>query len=275
MTDMPAPRATNRLWQRGILPARPGKCIYERAYIQPRTSNTQPFSSDWDALTAKSLANYRIDRIVLTGYFECEQHPESICAWRLQNGCSFLCLKSIGNGVAVLVNTSADDSLGALTKSDASVAFCRYLLGPATRIGEHSFAYGQQVMLPASDMELKFAGQKQFWVQSCDGRKNQAAIADSFLLVPGSGGIGWIKTLTRPVRYAGINLSEGETDMTRPTSREVASAAGRIFLPDASGKIAEAELVSDKDYKPVWKIFAWIIIALLLVEPAVANRLKR
>jgi len=36
-----------------------------------------------------------------------------------------------------------------------------------------------------------------------------------------------------------------------------------------------AEILGEKKRRPIWKMFAWIIILLLLVEPAVANRLKR
>jgi hypothetical protein len=38
---------------------------------------------------------------------------------------------------------------------------------------------------------------------------------------------------------------------------------------------AKAGAFSDKEYNPIWNIFAWLIIALLLLEPAIANRLKR
>jgi hypothetical protein len=216
-----------------------------------------------------------MDKIPLTGYLRCKPHPESICVWRLQNGVGFIYARHLGNGTAILVNTSIDDSLGSLTKSTASVAFCRYLLGPTNRISQHSFTCDERVILPASQMELKFAKDKQFWVENPDGRKSQAAIADSLLIVPKAASIGWVRTLTKPKRYAGINLAEGETDMAKPNHEQVARVMDRAFVSTTDQSTAQVGAFSDKDYNPIWNIFAWIIIALLLVEPAIANRLKR
>lgn len=273
MTDDPSRQVVEQLWGQDVLPALPGRCIREAAYIQPRACDNHPLGMD--KFAAKSLSNYRIDKIVLTGYLECEQHTESICVWRLQNGSGFVFLKPLGNGVAILVNTSVDDSLGSLTKSNASIAFCQYLLGQSNRISEHSFACGERVMLPASDMEVRSTRQKQFWVETCDGRKREVDLVESLLLVPNPAGIGWVKTLNKPTRYAGINLPDGETDMTKPTVQEVASVMGRVFRPQIGQDTATAEIFGDKEYKPIWNIFAWLIIALLLAEATIANRLKR
>jgi hypothetical protein len=217
-----------------------------------------------------------VDRIVLKGYFECEQHSEGVCAWQLQNGLGFIYAKRIGNGAAVLVNTSIDDSLGSLTKSNASLAFCRYLLGQNTQIGEHSFRCDERVMLPASEEEIQLGEREEFWVELCDGRRCRAAMSQFSLLVSDPGGVGWVRTLAKPVRHAGVNVAVGETDMTRPALGQVANLADKIFLgKQRAGSDAATAALMDKDYRSLWKIFAWVIIALLLVEPAIANRLKR
>jgi len=273
VTEEPSSKAAKQLWDEGVLAALPRRCFRERAYPEPRPCGSGLLGMD--NVAAKSLTNYRIDRIVLTGYLECEQHPESSCLWRLQNGFGFVYFKRLGRGTAVLVNTSVDDSLGSLTKSNASVAFCRYLLGQTNQIGEYCFARDERVMLPAYDMEATVGGRRQFWVETCDGRKRRAALAESFLLVPNPGGIGWVKTLTKPARYAGVNLPGGETDMTKPAVEDVAKVMNRIFSPDGRQGTAAAEIVGEKKRRPIWKMFVWIIILLLLVEPAVANRLKR
>jgi hypothetical protein len=148
-------------------------------------------------------------------------------------------------------------------------------MGQSTQIGQHRFVCDEQIMLPASDMELKFAEEKEYWVQTCDGEDNRAAITESFLLVPDAHGIGWVRTLGKPFRYAGVNLPNGETNMAKPTSGEIANVVNRAFAPTATQEVTKAQALSDKEYKPLWKIFAWIIIVILLVEPAVANKLKR
>jgi len=273
MTDEPASAVVSRLWEQDVLAALPGRCIREQAYIQ-RSACGEHFPI-MDEFVAKSLSNYRINRILLTGYLQCQQHPESVCLWRLQNGPGFLFFRRLGNGVAILVNTSADDSLGSLTKSSVSIAFCRYLLGQDNRIGEHSFTCDERVVLPASDMEVRSIGQQEFWVETCDGKKLAVDLAESFLWVPRPAGIGWVKTLNRPVRYAGVNLPHGETDMTRPPAPEVSRAMNRAFQHPAKQDAAATELFGNKNYRPIWSIVAWLIIVLLLVEPTIANRLKR
>ncbi len=273
VTEEPSSEAAKRLWDEGVLAAIPRRFFRERAYLEPRPCNEQ--SLGIDNVAAKVLTNYRVDRIVLTGYFDCEQHPGSSCLWRLQNGFGFVYLKRLDSGSSVFVNTSVDDSLGALTKSNASVAFCRYLLGQTSQIGEYCFGCDERVMLPAYDMKAASDGRKQFWVETCDGRKRRAALAESLLVVSDSDGIGWVKTLSKPIRYAGVNLPKGETDMTKPVVDEVAKIMHRMFTPDRRQDTAAAELLPEKKQRPVWKMFAWIIILLLLIEPAVANRLRR
>ncbi|MHC4560130.1 MAG: BatA domain-containing protein [Planctomycetota bacterium] len=266
-------QAARQLWQREVLAALPGKCIHERTYMQPNPCDSRAFGVD--NIAARSLSNYRIDKILLKGYLQCQQHPDSKCLWRFRNGLGCIYLKRLGVGVSILVNTSVDDSLGSLTKSNASVAFCQYLLGRDNQIGEYCFARDEQVMLPLSERQGSFAGQKQFWVQTCDGRKRRAAAADSFLLVPDPAGTGWVKTLGKPTMWAGINLPEGETDMTKPTASELADIMKRIFPTGTERSVSAAEALNNRKRTPIWKYFAWVIILLLLAEPAVANRLKR
>jgi len=273
VTETVPPEPAEQLWRRGVLAALPGKCIYERTYMQPKPRDSRAFGVD--NIAARSLLNYKVDKILLKGYLECRQHPDSKCLWELQNGFDFVYLKRLGTGTSILVNTSVDDSLGSLTKSNASVAFCQYLLGVNNQVGEYCFACNEQVMLPLSERGASFAGQKQFWVQTCDGKKRRAAVADSFLLVPDPAGIGWVKTLGKPAMFAGINLPQGETNMTEPVAAELANIMNRVFPTGVEKAVSAAEVLNNKKLTPLWKIFAWTIILLLLVEPAVANRLKR
>ncbi|MEA3226594.1 MAG: hypothetical protein U9Q07_11650, partial [Planctomycetota bacterium] len=273
VTEPIAQEATRQLWQRDILAALPGNCFHERTYLQPISCDSRAFGVD--NVAAKSLANYRIDKILLKGYLECKPHADSRCLWKLQNGSGFIYLKRQGRGTSILVNTSVDDSLGSLTKSNASVAFCRYLLGESSRVSEHCFVRDQHVMLPIFDTQASSGRQKQFWVETCDGRKRRAAVADSFLLVPDPAGIGWVKTLGKPTTYAGVNLPQGETDMAKPAAGELVGIMSRVFPEDVDKDIAKAGTFDDTKRRPLWRILAWLIILLLLVEPVVANRLKR
>jgi hypothetical protein len=288
--------AMQQLWQQDVLPALPRKYVAERVYVEPKPLHQRALAVD--SLAAEALSNYKIDNIAFKGCWQCEGtppggnqvHPQTRCLWKYKNGVGFVYRNSIGDGASILVNTSADDSLGSLTKSSASVAFCRYLLGADNQVSENSFAYGEPVVLSLPSTEASSA-QRQVWIETCDAQKHRVALslrpfdlaqgrlgpgqAESSLLVPDAGGIGWVKTLGKPAIYAGVNLPQGETDMTKPASKEVAEVMSRVFSRDTERGVASAEAFSDKKQTSLWKVFAWTLIFLLLLEPAIANRLKR
>jgi len=272
MTEAIVPDAVRQLWQRDILAALPSKYIPERTYIQPKPYNGS--ISGLDHVAERSLSNYRIDKILIKGRFEAEQHPEAQKIWQFQDGSGFVYLKNLNDGISIFVNTSADSSLGSLTKSSASIAFCRYLLGPSRRIDEYCFTCDERILLPISGSDID-TDNKQFWIETCDGKNHRASAANSFLLVPDPAGIGWVKTIGKPAIYAGVNLPQGETDMTKPVASELAAVMDRVFKRGSERIVSEAEVFHDKKSRPLCKILAWTIILLLLAEPAVANRLKR
>jgi len=273
VTEPVTPGAVEQLWQRNLLAAKPAKSLRKRTYLQPASSVSQ--AEDMDNTAAKSLANYRIDRILMKGYLECTPHAQSRCLWQFQDGTGFIYYKEYGSGCSILVNTSVDDSLGTLTKSNASVAFCRYLLGRGSRISEYRFERNERISLPLPEAVASKSGQKQFYVKTCDGIKRPAAVVDSSLLIPDPSGIGWVETLDMTPTYAGINLPGGETDMTKPDEHELAVVTSRAFHTDTAEDVAKARASDNTRRKPLWRIVAWLIVLLLLVEPVVANRLKR
>jgi hypothetical protein len=81
--------------------------------------------------------------------------------------------------------------------------------------------------------------------------------------------------MSRPTLWAGVNLPQGETDMTKPDPAELADIMGRVFPAVRERQIASAEALGQKQRRPLWRAFAWMLIVLLLIEPAVANRLRR
>ena len=288
ITGEPALSAMQQLWQQDVLPALPRKYVPERVYVEPKPLHQQ--ASAVDSLAAEALANYRIDNMAFKGCWQCEVHTETRCVWKFKNGLGFIYHRSLGDGTSILVNTSADDSLGSLAKSSASVAFCQYLLGANNQVSENCFAYGEPVVLPVPSTEV-LSGERQLWIETCDAQKCRVALslrlgsepalslskgqAESSLLVPDPGGIGWVKTLGKPTIYAGVNLPQGETDMAKPASKEVAEVMSRVFSRDTERGVASAEAFTDRKQTSLWKAFAWTLIFLLLLEPAIANRLKR
>ncbi|UCG57357.1 MAG: BatA domain-containing protein [Phycisphaerales bacterium] len=272
-TDRFSQTAVDRLWRQGILPALPTECVRERVYLEPRPCVSQPL--DVDDSAARSLANYRIDKIALTGYLRCEQHPDSEVLWRLANGFGFVYLKRQANGTSLFVNTSADDSLGPVTKSNAVVALCRYLLGKTSRLSQYGFACDEPVQLPFPGAGSEPGRNRQLWVQTCDGRRRRAALAGSSLSIPDPAGIGWVRTIGETTTYAGVNLPDGETNMTRPNELRVANVMSEVFSVDEASSPALADVLGEQSKRPLWRILAWVLLILLLAEPAIASRLRR
>jgi hypothetical protein len=273
MTDAPSANAMTQLWQHDLLPALPQKCLPEQVYVEPKPCDEQ--ISGIDNVAAKALTNYRIDKIAFKRCWQCTAHRNGKCLWKFQNGLGFVYLVHPDDGISILVNTSVDDSLGSLTKSSASVAFCRFLLGEHNQLTENCFAYGERVALAVPDTEASLAGRKEVWVETCDAQKHRVALSGSAVLVLEPGGIGWVRTLGKPTMYAGVNLPEGETDMNKPPAKEVADVMSRVFHRDTERNMASVELLREEKQRPLWRIFAWTVLVLLIAEPAIANRLKR
>ncbi len=273
VTGQPDDRATDQLTRNGILPAAPAVLIDERMYLEPLP--VDPHARDVDDSAAKALSNYRIDRLAVAACWQCDQTADSSCLWRFQNGMGFIYLQRIGNGLGILVNTSVDGSLGSLFKSSASVALCRYLLGQQHQVREFAFACDERIVLPFVDTESQTVGRGRILVSDCSGRKQLVARAGSALVVADSGGTGWVKTLAKPSVYAGVNLPAGETDMSKPASEDVERAVSRVFSVVGERQLADLGGSDAKRQTPLWKALAWLIVAMLLVESAVTNRLKR
>jgi len=273
MTGEPAAAALNQLWQLGVLPALPSKFIKGKTCAEISPCEKEFFGVD--NIAAKAISNYRIDQIPVAGFWECRQHPESICLWRYQSGSGFIYFRQVGNGTSILINTSANGSLGSLTKSSVSVALCQYFLGAYNQITDYSFTCNERIVLPVMDIDLDSNRQKSLWVRNCDGNRMRATLTESSIMLSDPGGVGWIKTFTEPELYAGVNLPSDETDVSKPSEDEVDNALRRIFSMSKRDNIASAETFSTREQKPAWMILVWIIISLLLIESFVANRLRR
>jgi hypothetical protein len=265
------------LWKAGVLPAIPEKFHLEQARLvsQPAMMESgNPLGAESPG--ARSLESYRMERVLLSGYFDCRPAENGACAWRLANGNGFIYQKSLGKGSAVLINTSGDDSLGTLMKSPVAVPFCRYLLGRNDQLAVNSFFCGDRIEIPATVAEFRSGGQGgKSWVLLPDGEKAEVAVIGANLVLNFGRGTGWIRTLAKPERYAGINLPMGETNMEKPGKDQLAAAVKRVFHKISEKKEAYPQLVDERSVKPIGKIFAWLLLGLLIAEPFISNRMKR
>ena len=212
LNDEPLSETASKLFQQKVLAALPTKYLKEQANIEISPISEQFTGFDRDAM--KALANYRIDKIALNGYWNCRPLPESACVWQFQNGEGFIYYKKQGNGSSTLVNTSVDNSLGSLLKSSASVALCQCLLGAQNKILNSSFACDERIILPLrSELSVR------------DSAENVSERSTQYAERPG-----WVKTLSEPIIYAGVNLPAGETNMAKIETREVENAVSRGVL---------------------------------------------
>ncbi len=261
-----------RLVREGLLPAVPEKWIEQTTYPQPG-----PRAGGWAAFTdqtIKSILNYRFDSIALKGYWSCRTTPDAECVWQLANGAGFIYHKPMERGSSILVNTSIDDSLGLLPKSRAWVAFCSFLTGATDQVRQWSFVTEDRPAVTMPD-SMRAARQTSVEIENCDGSRARAACDGTHLLLPAPAGPGWMKTLSEPALYAAINLPAGETDMARLNDEAVAAAMKRAFVVGGSRGQVPVQADVRSQNKPLWRLFAWVVVLLLLLEPAVTNRLKR
>jgi hypothetical protein len=95
------------------------------------------------------------------------------------------------------------------------------------------------------------------------------------VLLPPPAGLGWMKTLHEPVLYAAVNLPGGETEGSKPTEEIVAGAMKRAFVTGEVQGPGPVLASSRLENRPIWHVLGWAAILLLLLEPAITNRLKR
>jgi hypothetical protein len=265
------------LMREGLLAAQPQRWVQAIAYPEPRACAGT--SAGLDERAAKSLSNYRLDQVALKGHWLCRPAAQAECFWRLADGEGLVYSLPCGHGSSIFVNTSIDDSLGLLAKSAAWVAFCRGLIGQADQVQQLCFSTGERPVLRTPERE---ATDKRtvISIENCDGSKARAAAQGNVLLLPPPTGTGWMKTTDEPTLYAGINLPAGETDLTAPTREMIADITQRVFVAPTParqpGPVGAAHsTTASLQEKPVWPIVAWAAILLLVLESAVANRLKR
>ncbi len=266
------------LSREGLLPVQPQRWVQAVAHPEPRANAGA--STGLDDRAVRSLSNYRLDQVALKGYWQCRPAARGECLWQLAGGEGLVYSLPCGQGMSLFVNTSIDDSIGLLAKSAAWIAFCRGLLGPSDEVRQFCFSGSERPTLRGVGYGMR-GEHAAVSVENCDGKRARAALQGNVLLLPPPAGIGWMKTTDEPILYAGINLPADETDLTAPTQDTINDIVQRVFVraPDrrrqAQGASGLQPPVSGLRQKPVWPVVAWAAVLLLVLESAVANRLKR
>jgi hypothetical protein len=271
-TESGNPQIADLLMREGLIPAVPQK--WAQGVAWPQAQPVADGGAMFSAQTAKSLANYRFDKVALKGYWLCRISAEACCVWRLAGDAGFVYAQTQNTGSSILVNTSIDDSLGLLAKSGAWVAFCRFLVGEGEQVRRLCFRVDERPTLEVPPA-MRAVGRTVVNVENCDGAKTRAVMDGVRVVLPAPQGTGWMRTLGEPMLHLGINLPQGETDLRRSAEGAAAAAMTRAFLIEPGRERTLAQVQPPVQSKPLWRGIAWAIVALLLLEPAITNRLKR
>lgn len=225
--------------------------------------------------TAATLANYELSQLALAGFFELRLAPSAEVLWTFERDHPFLVAARAGDGVAVVVNTSADDRLGPLMKSSAAVALCHYLIGGHRARQLNGFAADEPVTLPATDMEMKAAGSDRAqWAVLPDRSPAKARISGEQILLDPPLQTGFVSTKGVPVRYAGVNVPAEELDLRRPTAEDIDAAITARYAADGARAAGET-VVRTREDRSLWRWFMAAALGMVVAEAFVSNRMKR
>ena len=86
---------------------------------------------------------------------------------------------------------------------------------------------------------------------------------------------GWLRTLSEPIRYAGINPGIGETDLHTPEQVEIDRFLAGLSNDEGLSNQIDRATMSNDSHRSLWRLLAWIIIVLVIVESFVVNRMKK
>jgi len=274
--DMSLPTA-QRLYDAGVVGAEPAELIDERHAVSgPWPSDSILAYAGLDVETARAARNYTLGEMPLWSHFACRKGPETRCLWPIESGHSLVYTVAKGAGKSLLINTSMDDTMSSLTKRAVVVPLCRLILGCGTVAYGYGFPAEEEITLPAFGFERELARANQdIWVVDPAGNRHKVPVTGPNLTGRYPEQTGWLRTLSEPVRYAGINPAVGETDLHTPEQVEIDRfLAGLSDDKGQSDQIDRATMSVDSS-RPLWRLLAWIVIVLVLTEGLVVNRMKK
>jgi len=269
--------SARRLYREGIIGADPVAIIDKRASLcEPWPSDVALAYAGLDVETARAARSYTLGDMSLWSHFACGKAPEAKCLWPIETGHSLVYTLAQGAGKSLLINTSMDDSMSSLIKRAVVVPLCRMMLGSASTARCYSFQAEEPITLPlfASEQDPIQAGQG-IWVLDPAGHRRKVSVTGSSLTTHYPAQTGWLRTLSDPVRYAGVNPAVGETDLRRPAQVEIDQLLAGLSSDKEPAQQVDQATMSIDSQRPLWRPLAWIIIGLILIEGLLVNRIKK
>ncbi len=257
------------LFKRGLLPAMP-LSLSEKAISL--TVNTAPTPTSGASGALRALQNYDLGGYVFDAWYTCEMGPDSEAHWFLESGDALLYRTDLGAGESILLNISADDSLSGLSKSPAILPLYSYLMGAEGTVLLADFDADEPVRYNLSF--LSAAENSPVSITTPQGGRRDGRIEGGDLRAPALGelGLALSTTFDSPI-YLGLNVPEGETDLTPATEEQIQNAMARLFRKQASEAEADDDSTTERTHFSAWALTA--ALGLLLLETFVANRMVR
>ena len=266
-----------KLAEYGALPATPVEL--QRKPLQLASSFSAASQEDAESRPGeaiRALHRYGLDTMPIAGAYALDMAEGADVLWPFSNGEPFLCHKSLGRGASILVNTSADDSLSPLMKSPAALAFLSFLIGGSGRLEPYAYAAGEPVILPTADYEVAQDKEPQtVFVVSPGGANVSAAASGPSIAIPPMSELGWVRTQTKPLRFAGINVPRGETDLSPASEASLDLLLAQVIEESAQPRLAQEAPAHGQERKPLWRLLAWTALGLMLADVFLSNRADR
>jgi len=274
--DMDLPTA-QRMYDAGVLAVEPTELIDDRHTLSRQWPSDNVFAyAGLDVDTARAARNYNLDEIPLWNHYACRKGSETKCLWSIETGHSLVYTMAKGAGKSLLINTSIDDSMSSLIKRAVVIPLCRLILGNGSVACGYGFSAGEEITLPVFDFERDLIQANQdIWVIDPAGKRHKVSVTGPSLTGHYPEQTGWLRTLSEPVRYAGINPVVGETDLQICEQAEIDRLLAGLSGGEKRQNQIEKATTSDSLNRPFWRLLAWIIIVLILTEGLVANRIKK
>jgi len=150
------------------------------------------------------------------------------------------------------------------------------ILGCGSAAYGYGFRVEEQITLPVFEFERALAQANQgIWVLDPAGNRHKVPVTGPSLTGHYPEQTGWLQTLSEPVRYAGINPAVGETDLHTPEQVEIDRFLAGLSSDEGRSNQMDRATMSNDSRRPLWRLLAWIIIGLVLVESLVVNRMKK
>lgn len=266
--------AAEELFRNGVLAACPERLEDKIAHSESLDHSTVPVhSSGIESELFSVVDQYKIDQLAIWSYYRCRYLSETSTFWQIAPQAKLLYINAVKNGKTCLINTSIDDSFSALTKSPAILPICQLLIGTEEQILTFSFPSDKNVVLPAFSGEMQDG--EDIWLIDESDQLLRAQVLDGFVVCRGPHTFGWVKTVSKPVCYGGINPVEGETNLDRISESEIKKLTERHFTINGKVQNEKSMLLSKSQNARLDKYLIVLILILIFADSAISNRIKR